>query len=108
MIKRIDENGIVIYYKNTHGVEHFYEYDEDGEFLCLRVFSKHFNLDNTYLLVNDYCDIELEELTPDDVKIITPDELEEIKCKRKEKEFLGRKEVPRFELMEVEICNSIQ
>ncbi len=85
--RRYDRDNREIYYKSSASYEEWREYDEEGRLIYYKSFDK---IDNEkkekWYTHNEYGHIQ-----------ITKQEFE----KRKEKEFLGRKKVSRFKLMEV-------
>ena len=82
-----DDNGYVIYCKYSGGDETWWEYDENEDLV---------NLENT---MGYECWWKYDEKGKQIE--ITKQEFEKIKLKKEQKEFLSRKPISKFELMEI-------
>ncbi len=111
-IEKRDERGNIIYYKDFKGLEYWSEYDENNkEISCRNADGNSYRYEyDEYSRIIYYQNIcgngekveawykydEYERRT-----IITKQEFKQIKKEKEQKEFLSRKEISRFDLMEV-------
>ena len=84
--KEFDENGNIVYYKNSNGYEYWKEYDKN----------------NNVIHFKDFLGIEYWYKYTDNKTIkITKQEFEQIKRNKEYKEFISRKQINPFELLDI-------
>ena len=109
-IKEYDNRGNLIYNRISEGIEYWWEYDKDNRNIYFRNSYGHENwkeYDKEYRFIH-YKEVNGEESwwktnRNEDNKYynITEKEFNEIKFRKREREFLNRKYISRFNLMDI-------
>ena len=108
VMKEYDKNNNLIYFKNIFGFERWYKYDENNNKIHYKNSNNEeywieYDKNNRRIHYRDTSNIEKwYEYNKNGDKIdITKEKLEYIEFRKKEREYLSREKVSRFELMDI-------